>query len=189
MTTFDWGVRLPPLETSRLVLRHLLPSDAPDVFAVFSDPRVMRYWDALPMPAVEDAVRYIEEIDDHLRHRTLFQWGAEERATGRVIGTCTLLHVSMPHQRAEIGFALGSAHWGKGLAYEMVTAFLAFAFDDLRLHRLEADVDPRNERSLRLLERLGFRREGFLRERYHTGGERQDTVMLGLLRHERPALS
>jgi len=189
VTTFDWGDRLPVLETGRLVLRHLTPADAADVFAVFSDPEVMRYWDGVPMTAVEQASAYIAEIDEHLRRRTLFQWGVVERTSGSVIGTCTLLHVSMPHQRAEIGFALGSRHWGKGLATELVDAMLTFAFDRLLLHRVEADVDPRNERSLRLLERLGFRREGYLRQRYYTARERQDTVMLGLLRHERPAAS
>jgi RimJ/RimL family protein N-acetyltransferase len=65
-----------------------------------------------------------------------------------------------------------------------VAAVVAFGFETLNLHRIEADVDPRNERSLRLLERLGFRREGHLRERYCINGERQDAVMMGLLRAE-----
>ena len=58
------------------------------------------------------------------------------------------------------------------------------AFDDLGLHRLEADADPRNARSLRLLEDLGFTREGYLRERHLIGGERQDSVLFGLLRSD-----
>ena len=86
------------------------------------------------------------------------------------------------HQRAEIGFALRQTHWSKGLGTEAVGAVIEFAFETLNLHRLEADADPRNERSLRLLERFGFEREGCLRERYYVNGERQDAVILGLLR-------
>ena len=179
---FEWGERLPTLQTPRLALRHLRPADAADVFAVFSDPEVMRYWDHGPMAAPEEASAYISGIDDHFRRRELFQWGSTDRRTDRVVGTCTLWRVSTPHQRGEIGFALGQAHWGHGFGRETVTALIDFAFDTLQLHRLEADVDPRNERSLRLLEGLGFRRDGYLRERYLVGSHRQDSVLLGLLR-------
>jgi RimJ/RimL family protein N-acetyltransferase len=182
LPAFEWEDQLPTLETSRLVLRHPTPADSADLFAVFSDPEVMRYWSDLPMSAPRDADGYIAQIDAHFHERDLFQWVAEERTTARVVGTCTLLNVSAAHQRAEIGFALGRQHWGRGLATEMVNTLLSFAFETLALHRLEADVDPRNERSLRLLERLGFEREGYLRERYFVGRERQDTVLLGLLR-------
>jgi len=92
--------------------------------------------------------------------------------------------VQADHERAEIGFAVARSQWGRGLASEAVAELIAFAFERLQLHRLEADTEPRNERSLRLLERLGFRREGHLRERYYVDGERQDTVLLGLLRTE-----
>src|SRR5688572_5563141 len=183
-SAFEWEDELPRLETSRLVLRHPKPTDSSDLFAVFSDPEVMRYWSDLPMSTPQDADGYIAQIDAHFHDRDLFQWAAEQRTTARVIGTCTLLNVSAAHQRAEIGFALGRQHWGQGLATEIVNALLSFAFETLALHRLEADVDPRNERSLRLLERLGFLREGHLRERYFVGGERQDSVLLALLRRD-----
>jgi RimJ/RimL family protein N-acetyltransferase len=101
-----------------------------------------------------------------------------------VLGTCTLTHYYPTHQRSEIGFALRQMRWGQGLGSEAVTAVIGFAFDSLNLNRIEADVDPRNERSLRLLERLGFQREGHLRQRYYMNGERQDTLMLGLLRSD-----
>ena len=185
---FEWVDRLPTLAAERVELRPLSGADTADVFAIFSDPQVMRYWDSLPMAAPQDAAKYIDEIAEGFRSRTIFQWGTADRHSGRVIGTCTLLHVSPVHERAEIGFALARAHWGQGLATEAVGALLRFAFEDLGLHRLEADADPRNERSVRLLERLGFRREGILRERYWVNGERQDTMMLGLLAPEWRAL-
>jgi [ribosomal protein S5]-alanine N-acetyltransferase len=182
--TFAWGHALPTLPTPRLALRQLTPADAGDIFAIFSDPEVMRFWDHGPMRDVAAAETYVAAIQEGLRNQQLFQWGTWDPAERRIVGTCTLLHVSTVHERGEIGFAVARAHWGRGVATEAVSALIAFCFEQLELHRLEADVDPRNERSLRLLERLGFRREGLLRERYFVDGERQDTVILGLLRTE-----
>jgi RimJ/RimL family protein N-acetyltransferase len=183
-TTFDWGTRLPILQTPRLTLRPLAESDVADVFAVFSDPEVMRYWDGTLMTSLQDAMRYIDHIHHGFRRHELFQWGVADSTTNAIVGTCTLTHFSPLHQRSEIGFAILKNRWGQGLGSEAVRAVVAFAFETLNLHRIEADVDPRNDRSLRLLERLGFRREGVQRERYLMNGERQDAVMLGLLRQE-----
>ena len=112
-----------------------------------------------------------------------FEWGLHLptlRAPRLVLRTLT--HLSLTHERAEIGFALRQTQWGQGLGSEAVAATIDFAFQELGLHRIEADVDPRNERSLRLLEQLGFHREGHLRERYYMNGERQDAVMMAVLR-------
>ena len=183
-TKFEWGSRLPTLTTPRLTLRALSESDVADVFNVFSDPVVMRYWDGAVMTTQQDAMKYIDQIHHGFRRRELFQWGIADAASDAVIGTCTLIRCSPNHQRCEIGFALRQIRWGQGLGSEAVGALIEFAFTSLELHRLEADVDPRNDRSLRLLERCGFRREGLLRERYSVNGERQDTLILGLLRRE-----
>jgi RimJ/RimL family protein N-acetyltransferase len=105
-------------------------------------------------------------------------------ATGELMGTTTLFRIDRDHRRAEIGFALGSRWWGQGWGSATVARIATYAFQALGLHRLEADVDPRNAASLRVLERLGFRREGLLRARYHVAGEIQDSVLLGLLSDE-----
>ena len=83
-----------------------------------------------------------------------------------------------------MGYALGRAHWGNGYIWEALNALLAYAFEELGMHRIEADVDPRNAASIRTLERLGFVREGYLRERWHVGGEIQDALFYGLLRSD-----
>ena len=181
-TAFDWGSRLPTLRTPRLAVRSLTAADAADVFAVFSDPVVVRYWDGPLMSTLEDAIKYLGQIHHGFRRREFFQWGIADSSSDMVIGTCTLAHASAIHQRCEIGFALRQTHWGKGLGSEAVGAVIDFAFETVGMHRIEADVDPRNDRSLRLLERFGFEREGLLRERYYLHGERQDTVLMGLLR-------
>jgi RimJ/RimL family protein N-acetyltransferase len=181
---FGWGERLPTLAAPRVDLRWIEDADLPALFEIFSDPEVMRYWSSPPLDGPGAAVDLLREIRQHFKKRTFFQWGIARRADGLLLGTCTLFHLDAGNRRAEIGFALGRAHWRQGYVAEALGRLLEFAFGDLRLHRLEADVDPRNDPSLRTLERLGFRREGYLRERYHVNGDIQDTVMLGLLRRE-----
>jgi RimJ/RimL family protein N-acetyltransferase len=185
--TYVWGAHLPSLRGTRVALRGLEKRDAPSLFEIFGDSDVMRYWSSPPLATPADADILLREIQECLRSRTLFQWGIARIEDDRVIGTCTLFRLDSAHRRAEIGFALARECWGRGFATEAVGTLIRFAFVDLDLHRLEADADPRNERSLRLLERLGFRREGYFRERYHLGGEVQDAVMLGLLRTEWPS--
>ena len=180
--TYTWGEHLPTLTGERVHLRELQPGDVPALYSIFSDPKVMRYWSTPAFQDESEAVRLYEKIQEGFRSRQLFQWGI---AYGQdLLGTCTLFHLDFVHRRAEIGYALGHRFWGKGLARDAVTAVIVFAFETLDLHRIEADVDPRNARSLALLERLGFRKEGWLRERYMVNGEIQDALLLGLLRSE-----
>ena len=176
--------RLPTIETARLRLRWLEPDDAPALLAVFGDPSVCRYWSRPALPDLAAAADLRREIAELFAERSLFQWGIAERGTGAVVGTCTLAALSEEHRRAELGFALARGVWGRGYAGEAVAALLGFAFDALGLHRVEADADPRNAASLRVLERAGFVREGHQRERYFLHGEVQDALLYGLLARE-----
>jgi RimJ/RimL family protein N-acetyltransferase len=183
---FEWGHELPRLSGRRLDLRWLTEQDAPAILAIFGDAEVMEFWSSPPLRDLAAAATFIEEIGTLFRARRLFQWGICSRETDEVFGTCTLFHVDPSHRRGEVGFALRRDRWGLGLATEAVRVLIGFSFDTLGLHRLEADVDPKNERSLRLLERQSFRREGYLRERWHLPGGVHDSVLLGLLRREWP---
>ncbi|MDO9353805.1 MAG: GNAT family protein, partial [Solirubrobacteraceae bacterium] len=89
-----------------------------------------------------------------------------------------------PCRRAELGYALARQAWGGGYMHEALQALVAHAFEALQLHRLEADIDPRNAASARSLERLGFVREGLLRERWIVDGEVSDSALYGLLAPE-----
>jgi RimJ/RimL family protein N-acetyltransferase len=178
------GDRLPTLTGERVRLRWLLPSDVGALHEVFSNADVMRYWCRLPFEHEGEARELLAAIKRAFADQTLFQWGIARLDDDRVIGTCTLSQVDASNLRAELGYALGRAHWGQGLMGEALALLLDFAFGALGLRRLEADVDPRNARSIRALERLGFRREGYLRERWFVGGEVQDALFYGLLRRE-----
>lgn len=175
---------LPVITTPRVVLRWISENDIDGLYDVFSDPQVMRYWSTAPLPNREAAAAMQREIADGNLRDTMMKWGLALRESNHIIGTTTLFNLNLDNGRAEIGYAMGRAYWGKGYMHEALQALLSHAFEVLELRRLEADVDPRNAASIRTLERLGFQREGFLRERWHVNGEIQDALFYGLLRHE-----
>lgn len=178
------GDRLPTLDAPRVRLRWVTADDVDAIYAVFSDRRMMRYWSSAAMTGRQEAENYVARIHEGFQAKSLFQWGVERKEDGLVLGTCTLFNLDPGNAKAELGYGLGSVHWGKGYMGEALSALLDFAFGTLRLRRLEADVDPRNDNSLRILGKLGFQREGLLRERWNVAGEIQDTAFYGLLAKE-----
>lgn len=170
------------LTTPRLRLRALRPSDAAAVFRVFSDPEVMRYWSTPPWDDEARSHAFIEQdlrtmaAGEHLR------LALTRREDGVLLGTVSLFARSPACRRAEIGFALARPAWGRGYATEAATAVLDHGFRAWDLNRVEADIDPRNAAAARVLRRLGFVREGLLRERWIVGGEACDSEIFGLLR-------
>jgi len=181
---FDVGPSLPTLQGQRVKIRWLKDADLPALFKIFSNSEVTRYWSSPPLQQRDDAEQLLGDIRSLFRSRTLFQWGVARLEDDAVIGTCTLARLDAQHRVAEVGFALARDCWGRGSMKEALTLMIDFAFSGLGLRRLEADVDPRNTASLRLLERFGFKQEGLLRERYCMNRELQDAVLLALLRRE-----
>jgi [ribosomal protein S5]-alanine N-acetyltransferase len=175
---------LPVITTPRLVLRWISEDDVDGLYEVFSDPEVMRYWSSGPLANREAAAAMQREIAAGNENDTMLKWGLALRDSNSIIGTATLFYLNLDNGRAELGYAMGRAHWGKGYMHEALQALVSHAFEVMQLRRLEADVDPRNAASIRTLERLGFQREGFLRERWHVEGEIQDAFFYGLLRRE-----
>jgi len=175
---------LPVITTPRLVLRWISEDDVDGLHEVFSDPQVVRYWSSGPLANREAAAAMQREIAAGNENDTMIKWGLALRDSNSLIGTTTLFNFNLDNGRAELGYAMGRAHWGKGYMHEALQALVSHAFEVMELRRLEADVDPRNAASIRTLERLGFQREGFLRERWHVEGEIQDAFFYGLLRRE-----
>ncbi len=151
-------------------------ADLDALFALFSDADALRYWSHGPLATRNEARVYLAATDG-----TALPWAVADAATDALVGRVTLHHWDRDNRRAEIGFMLARAHWGRGVASEAVRAALGYGFGALGLHRVEADVDPENAASLTLLGRLGFRAEGHLAERWFTYGAWRDTVLLGLL--------
>jgi [ribosomal protein S5]-alanine N-acetyltransferase len=178
------GASIPTINASRVFLRRITAEDLDAFYAIYSDPQVMRYWSTPPLADMDAARKLLSEILESYRQNALLKWGIARLTDGALVGTCTIFNLNLDHGRAEIGYALARAHWGSGYMHESLQALLGHAFGELNLRRLEADVDPRNAASIRTLERLGFHREGLLRERWHVNGEIQDAFFYGLLRHE-----
>jgi len=178
------GDTLPTLDAPRLRLRALTERDVDALFGIFSDPGMMRYWSTPPMRDRAEAEELVAKASQDVAGKTAFPWGVERKEDARLLGTCTLFHLDTRNMRAEIGYGLASAYWRQGYMREALDALISFAFGTLKLRRLEADVDPQNGNSLRILAKLGFRHEGLLRERWSVGGGIQDTAFLGLLARE-----
>ena len=172
------------LQTARLDLRPLAPADAQALFALKSDPVVMRYGSSPPWTDPQAAVDYIERDLREMAAGKFVQLAIVRREDASVIGTCNLCDFDAQCRRAEVGYSLMVSAWGRGYANEAVAALLDWGFERMQLNRVEADIDPRNTPSARALERLGFVREGHLRERWIVGGEKCDSLIYGLLARE-----
>jgi [ribosomal protein S5]-alanine N-acetyltransferase len=178
------GEKLPVIEAARVRLRHLEETDVDALYEIFSNVEAMRYWSSPPYANRAEAEKLLAEIHELFEKKTLFQWGIALKSDNRIIGTTTLFRLDDQSLRAEIGYILNRKFWGNDYVNEALNALLDFAFEKMNLRRIEADVDPRNAASIRTLERLGFRREGLLRERWFVNGEIQDALFYGLLRRE-----
>jgi [ribosomal protein S5]-alanine N-acetyltransferase len=172
------------LTTERLKLRPLAESDANRLFAIFSDPRVMRYWSSAPWSSIDAAHEMIARDTAALAAGQHLRLGMETVADGCLIGHCSLFNFNAQCQRCDIGYGMAFDAWGHGYMHEALTALLSYGFAELALNRVEADIDPRNVASAKTLERLGFQHEGFLRERWVVDGEVSDSGIYGLLRRD-----
>ena len=172
----------PSIETERLYLRELSEQDVDDIFRIFSDPEVTRYWGLPVMRSRNEAIKFIDESNNGLKDSSLIQWGVVHKESDQLIGTCAYTSWELEHSRAEIGFALGRSSWKQGFMSELLPAFIRFGFEKMNLHRIEADVDPDNAAAIILVNKLGFKREGHLKDRYYMDGKYRDSLIFGRLR-------
>jgi ribosomal-protein-alanine N-acetyltransferase len=180
---FDFST-FPTLTTERLILREPLLSDAPDVLVFRSDPVVQRYNDPV-MATLEEVQALIEELRAEYAAQEGLSWAVTLKESGRVVGLFGFHFWDKYHRRAEIGYDLARAYWGQGFASEAVRAILRFGFERMNLHRVYAGTIADNHESVRLLERIGFQREGTSRQHsWEDDGTFHDSAMYGLLRHE-----
>jgi len=172
------------LETGRLRLRWIAEADAPAFFEVYGDPEVARFLSFTAFQDLARAQKMVANAQAGYADGSAVNFAIERREDGKVLGNCMLFRFHDESRRAEIGYSLGRAHWSQGYMREALEALIDYAFGTLNLNRLEADIDPRNPSSAKILERLGFVKEGVLRERWVVGGETSDTAYYGLLRRE-----
>lgn len=173
----------PVLHTERFTLRAPVLQDADDVFRILGDPQVTRYFGTLPMKTREEAVRRIASQQRAFDEGTGIRWAIVDRRTGRYLGSCGFWRLVPEHSRAELGYELAPEAWGQGVMTEALAAVLEFGFGGMGLHSVEAHIHPENTGSRRVLEKLGFTREGYFRENYWDVGEERftDTAVYSLV--------
>ena len=166
----------PTLETVRLRLRETGPGDAAATLAVLSSEEVCRYYDLSPLTLEAEAAALIANRAAAFAREERIRWSLALRGDDRVIGSCGLSRWDEEGGQAEVGYELTPAEQGRGLMREALTAVLGFGFERMRLRRIEANVVPGNEPSLRLLRRLGFREMELRRGRGFWKGESHDLI-------------
>lgn len=175
-----------PIETERLRLRPFAETDLDELANILARPDVMRYLDREPMTRQEVAaalrqrvtMNRLNEQGDNL------MLVIEIGETGQLIGSINLIWVSEEHAQGEIGYTLHPDHQGHGYASEATRAIIEFGFREIELHRIIGCCDDRNERSIRLLERVGMRREAHFREIEWSKGEWCSQYVYAILRDE-----
>lgn len=171
----------PVLTTERLILRQITFDDADDLFVLRSDERLMRYIGRPLAQTTEDALQLIKKIQDALEANDGISWGISLKADPKLIGTIGYWRIVKEHYRAEIGYLISLEQQGKGLMQEAIGVALDYAFSELQLHSIEANVNPANVASIKLLERNKFIKEAHFKENYFFNGVFHDTFIYSLL--------
>ncbi|MBN1967267.1 MAG: GNAT family N-acetyltransferase [Anaerolineae bacterium] len=174
----------PVLESERLRLRQQRTEDAPDLFAVFGDPEVVRHTDMRPIPDVATARRLIDGANHQYAERRVVRWAVALRHTDALIGACACLGFDERRASTEIGYDLARAYWNQGYMTEALRAVLAWCFETVGVNRVQAMTLPWNVASMRVLHKLGFREEGILREYVYFKDAFQDLRMFALLKRD-----
>lgn len=156
--------KIPTLETERLILRKMLVSDKEDIYAYSCREDVTEYLTWAPHTSIAYTQDYLRYIGQRYSVGDYFDWAVVEKKSGRVIGSCGFTRFDYPNDAGEIGYVFHPDFGGQGYATEAVGEVVRFGFVALKLHRIEARYIKGNDRSCRLMERLGMRFEGERRE-------------------------
>jgi len=171
----------PEIESERLLFRKILLSDAKDLLLIRSNDDVMRFMDVIRFESIGDAEKWLHTVSESYDKETGIMWGLVEKLSNSFVGYFGFWRMIPEHCRAEIGYALKPEFWGKGFMYETINRMVRFGFDEMRLHSIEANVNPANEKSKRVLEKIGFKKEAHFRENYLFNGEFLDSIIYSLL--------
>lgn len=184
MIGIDFNGYMPVLETERLRLRKLTMRDAEDIYSYGRDPLVAKHvlWEAYR--SVGEARAYLRYMLRKYRMNEPASWGIELKSSGRIIGTIGYMWIQSDNAAAEVGYSLARAHWGQGIMTEALEAVIAYAFDSLRLNRVEAIHEPANPASGAVMRKCGMQYEGRLRQKLCNKGRYVDVDLYAILKSE-----
>lgn len=178
----DPFLTFPYLMTPRLRLREIRADDADDLVKVFKEDAVTRYYDIHTFSDRERAHQLIRFFNERWISRQGMRWAITRRGDDVLLGTCGFNSWDRGNYLSSIGYELGLPHWGQGIMTEALRAVLDYGFANMALNRVEAEVVPGNLASERVLQKLGFQREGLLREKGFWGGAFHDLTLFALLK-------
>ncbi|WP_166925242.1 GNAT family N-acetyltransferase [Flavobacterium poyangense] len=171
----------PIVETERLLLRRITNDDVNEVFELRSNPETMKF---IPRPLVkdtEDALEHIAMMEDKIVTNLGINWGITLKDSPKLLGIIGYYRLQPENHRAEIGYMLAPEFHGKGIIPEAVNRLIRFGFDDLKLHSIEAVIDPKNLASEKVLQKCGFVKEAHLKEAEFYDGRFLDIIIYSLL--------
>ena len=175
-------IKIPTLKTERLVIRPLTRKDVDFLFNHYKQEAISRFT-LVEFSSLEEANDFYERWCDP-GSPTRVRVGLELKQEKVLVGTVCFENYSKTDKRIEIGYSLGEKYWGRGLMTEALQCIIQFMFEELGFNRIEATTHIENKRSQNLLLRLGFEREGILRQKYFFRGKFQDEVAFSLLKEE-----
>ncbi len=174
-------VNFPILTTERLTLRQIKASDANEMYHLRSDEKVMEYIGRPRAKSVIEAAALIQKANEATVKQEGITWAITQKNYTKLIGNISYWRLMREHDRAEMGYILHPDYQGQGLMQEALSAVLHYGYHTLKLHSVEAHVDPNNIASIKLLERNNFVREGYYRENHYYDGKYQDTAVYSLI--------
>ncbi|MBD98336.1 MAG: hypothetical protein CMO34_00700 [Verrucomicrobia bacterium] len=175
----------PRLETQRLFLENFNTHVAEEFYRIRSNETFMLYMGTYPMSMVKEAEDHIQMLLDTYERKEGIAWKVVEKETLQLIGYIGFFDLDGHHARAEIGFGIALEHQRKGYGAEALKAAINFCFEELGLHSLMAEIDPRNTACIKLVEKCGFVREGLFKENFYFDGKFLDSAYYCIL-HQTP---
>ncbi len=173
--------KFPLLESKRLIFRNFLWSDVQNLFEIRSNDQVMNYMDTVKHQSITDAMNLINNINTSFAEKNGINWAIVEKSSNEFIGYFGYWRLMKDHCRAEIGYALSPEFWGNGYMIEAMEELIDFGFKEFKIHSIEANVNPNNKSSIRLLKKSGFKKEAHFRENYLYNDKFIDSVIYCLL--------
>ncbi|MDQ0219812.1 N-acetyltransferase [Peribacillus cavernae] len=172
----------PVFETERLILREITEKDAHGIFNCFSNNAVTRFYGQDTLTTLDQAKQFVEAFSKNYNEKRGIRWGIELKGKEGIIGTIGFHAWSPKYKRAEIGYELHPDYWRKRYATEAVKKVVSFGFNELGLTRIGAVVFIDNHASNQLLIKLGFEKEGILRNYMYQNGVPYDTNVYSILK-------
>lgn len=171
----------PVLETERLILRQKTEADAPELFDLRSNKRVLQYLDRDPPGTVEEIIALIQTINTDVENGNAVAWAITVKGDPKLVGSVAFWRMQKAHFRAELGYLLHPDFHRQGIMDEALKAVIRYGFEVMGLHSMEANVNPANQASIGLLEKNGFKKEAHFTENYYAKGKFLDSAIYSLV--------